>query len=73
MLFILTEKALFVLEIFTFSFRLFGCVEKSLDEKAVVNLKIYVLTDWAILAIHIYYNNPISQEVKAIKQWNLVG
>ena len=68
MLFILTEKALFVLEIFTFSFRLFSCVEKSLDEKAVVNLKIYVLTDWAILAIHIYYNNPISQEVKAIKQ-----
>ena len=45
MLFILTEKALFVLEIFTFSLRLFGCVEKRLDEKAMVNLKIYVVTD----------------------------
>ena len=39
-------KALFVLEIFTFLSWLFGYVEKRLDKKAMVNFKIYDVTDW---------------------------
>ena len=38
-------KALFVLEIFTFLSSLFGYVEKQLDGKAMVNFKIYDVTD----------------------------
>ena len=38
-------KALFVLDIFTFLSRVFGYVEKRLDKKAVVNYKIYDVTD----------------------------
>ena len=38
-------KAYSVLEIFTFLYRIFGYVEKQLDKKAVVNLKIYDVTD----------------------------
>ena len=37
-------KALLVLEIFKFTFWLFGYVEKRLDKKAVVNFKIYDFT-----------------------------
>ena len=37
-------KALFVLEIITFLSRLFGYVEKWLDEKVIVNSKIYDVT-----------------------------
>ena len=39
-------KALFVIEIFKFLSRLLGHVEKSLDKKAMVTLKIYDVTDW---------------------------
>ena len=39
-------KALFVLEILTFWF--FGFIEKRLDKKAMVNFKIYDVTDWTI-------------------------
>ena len=39
-------KALFVLKIFTFLSWLFGYVGKWLDKKAVVNFKIYDVTDW---------------------------
>ena len=39
-------KALFVLEIFTFLSWLFGYVEKWLDKKAVINFRIYGVTDW---------------------------
>ena len=48
-------KALFVLEIFTFLYRIFSYVEKRLDEKAVVNFKIYHVTDWIknLCKIHI--------------------
>ena len=38
-------KALFVLDIFTFLSRVFGYVEKRLDKKAMVNYKIYDVTD----------------------------
>ena len=39
-------KALFVLQIFTFLSRLFSYVEKRLDKKAMVDFKIYDVTDW---------------------------
>ena len=46
MLFIFMLKTLFVLEIFTFLSCLFGYIEKWLDEKAMINLNIYAVTDW---------------------------
>ena len=39
-------KALFVLEIITTLSWLFGYVETQLDKKAMVNFKIYDVTDW---------------------------
>ena len=39
-------KALFILKIFTFWSWLFGHVEKRFDKKAMVNFKIYDITDW---------------------------
>ena len=39
-------KAHFVLEVFTFSSWLFGYVEKWLDNEAMVNFKIYDVSDW---------------------------
>ena len=39
------SKALFALEIFTFLSWHFGYVEKGLDKKAIVNLKIFDVTD----------------------------
>ena len=38
-------KSLFILEIFTFLSWRFGCVEKWLDKKTMVNFKIYGVTD----------------------------
>ena len=65
--FCFTLKAIFVLKIFTFLFCLFGYVEKRLDNnKAMVNFKIYDVTDWIKNNFNTYY--PISQEVKAVKQ-----
>ena len=70
--FCFTLKAIFVLKIFTFLSWLFGYVEKRLDNnKAMVNFKIYDVTDWIKNNFNTYY--PISQEVKAVKQWNLVS
>ena len=62
-------KAFFVLEIFTFLFWLFRYVEKQLDKKAKVNFKVQRIIDWTTNN----YNTHISQEVKAIRQWNLVS
>ena len=59
-------KSLFVLEIFSFLSRVFGYVEKRLDEKAMVYVKIYDVTDWTKQLQYTYC--PISQEVKAIRQ-----
>ena len=39
-------KVLFILEIFTFLYHIFGYVEKRLDKKAMVNFKIYDITNW---------------------------
>ena len=47
-------KTLSVLETFTFLLRLFGYLEKRLDKKAYVNLKIYDVTDWATNNYNIY-------------------
>ena len=53
-------KALFVLEIFTYLSWLFGYVEKGLDKKAIVNFKIYDVTDWTTNN----YNTLIAQYLK---------
>ena len=53
-------KALFVLEMFTFLSRVFGCVEKRLD-----NPKIYDVTDCKYLQ---YTYCPISLEVTVTRQ-----
>ena len=50
-------KALFVLEVFTFLSWLFGYAEKRLDKKAMVNLKIYDVKDWAINNCNTYIPN----------------
>ena len=44
--FYLILKTLFLLKIFNFFSRLFGHVEKRLDEKAKVNFKFYDVTNW---------------------------
>ena len=50
-------KALFVLEVFTFLSWLFGYAEKRLDKKAMVNLKIFDVKDWAINNRNTYIPN----------------
>ena len=40
------SRDLFVLEIFTILFWHFGYVEKRLDKNAMINFKIYDVTDW---------------------------
>ena len=60
-----TLKALFVLEIFTFSYFLFGFVEERLDEKAMALKFMTLQTGQQIIAI--------SQKVKATRQLNLVS
>ena len=44
--FCFTLKALFVLKIFTFLFRLFGHIGKQFDDKAKVRLKIRNIKNW---------------------------
>ena len=53
-------KHLFVLEIFTFLSLLFGYAEKRLDEKAMVNIKIFDVTDWTTNNC----NTHITQNIK---------
>ena len=48
-------KALFVLEIFTFLSWLFGYVERCLDKKAIVNFKIYDVTNWTASNYNTHY------------------
>ena len=55
--FYFTLKAFFVLKTFDFLLSLLGHVEKRLDQKDKVNLKLYDVTTW-----------KISQEVKAMRQ-----
>ena len=54
------KKACFVHKTFTFLHWLFGYVEKRLDKKAMVNFKIYDVTDWP----RNNYDKPITQYVK---------
>ena len=50
-------KVLFVLEIFTFLFRLFGYVKKRLDKETVVNFIVYASqTGQQIIIMHILPN-----------------
>ena len=48
-------KALFLIEIFTFLYCIFGNLEKRLDKKTMVNFKIHDVTDWItnVCNIHI--------------------
>ena len=61
-------KALFVLKIFKFLSWLFDHVEKRLDK---VNFEIYDVAAWLTNKCNTYC--PLSQEVKSIRQWNLVS
>ena len=58
--------ALFVLKVCKFLSRLFGNVEKRFDKKAMVNFKIYDVTDWTTNN----YNTHIIQYRKNEKQQN---
>ena len=62
-------KALFVLQIFTFLYGLFGYVEKRLDKKAMVSFKVYDVTDWTAndCNIHILANISRNKGNQAIK------
>ena len=62
-----TLKALFVLKISKFLYRLFGHVEKRFDQKDTVNFKIYDVTTWEHKQLEYTYCQ-IFQEVKAIRQ-----
>ena len=53
-------KVLFVLEIFPCLSWLFGYLEKLFDKKAMVNFKIYDVTDWRINN----YNAHINEYLK---------
>ena len=57
-------KHLFVLEIFTFLSLLLGYAEKRLDEKAMVSIKIFDVTDWTTNN----YNTHITQNIKKQRQ-----
>ena len=57
-------KAHFVLEIITYLSWLFGYVEKQLDKRAMVNFKIYDVTEWAINN----YNTHIAQYLMKRRQ-----
>ena len=61
-------KSLFVLEMFSFLFWVFGYVEKRLDEKAMVYVKIYDVTGWTkIITIHILPNISRSKGNQTMK------
>ena len=47
-IFYFTSKAIFVLKIFKFLSRLFGCVAKRLDKRDQVTFKFYDVTAWLI-------------------------
>ena len=67
-------KSLFVLEIFTFLSWLFGNVEKHLRKKAMIIFKIWMSQTGQTNNYKLKYTYYlISQEVKAIKQWNFVS
>ena len=62
--FISSQKLFFFLRYLHFCRDVFGYVEKSLDEKAKVNFKIYGVTNWS----KNYYNDHIARYLKNSKQ-----
>ena len=54
-------KVLFVLEIFTFLFLLFGYIEKQLDKKAKANFKIYNVTVWPTINYNAHFNQYLKK------------
>ena len=60
-------KALFDLEIFTFLFQLFDYVEKQLNKTAMVNFKIYDVTDGPNKSLQYTYHS-MTQGVKLTRQ-----
>ena len=70
--FYFVSKALFVLDIFTFLSWFFGYIVRRLDNKTMVNFKIYDVTDWTTSKYNTYYIYcPIFQDAKATRQWNI--
>ena len=65
-------KALFVFKIFNFFIVTFWSSRKWLDWKYKVNFKIHDVTTWLTNNWNAHITQ-ISQEVKAIRQWNLVN
>ena len=66
-------KAIFVLEIFTFLFRVSGYVEKCLGKKAMGNFKICDVTDWTKkITIHILPNSSRSKGNQVMKFSQLI-
>ena len=57
-------KAAFVLEVFTFLFWLFAYVEKRLDEKAMVNFKIYDAKQWTTNNYNTHITQYLNQTMK---------
>ena len=69
--FYITLKAFFILKIFQLLSWLFGHVEKCFDWKDKVHFKIYDVAAWEINCCNAHI--ALSQEVKKIRQWNLVS
>ena len=65
MLFYFMLKSLFVLEIFTILSWLFGYIEKGFDKNAMVNFKIYDVTNCT--------RNNYNTQIKKIRQSELVS
>ena len=70
--FYFTLKALFVLKIFKFFVLAFWSCIKTGWLGSKVKFEIYIVTTWLISSCNAHYC-PISQEVKAIGQWNLAS
>ena len=68
--FYFTLKFLLIIKIFEFLSWLFDHVEKLLDYKDKINFKISDVAAWKTSNCNAH---PISQEVKAIRKWNLVS
>ena len=65
-------KIIFVLEIFKLLSWLFGFVEKRLDKKAKVKFKIYDVTNWTAVTMHILPSVSKSKGNQAMKFGQLI-
>ena len=65
-------KALFILVIFTFLSRLFDYVEKRIDKKAKINLKLYDVTDWIMKNYNTYSTQYLNKQMTPDnKSWSV--